>query len=55
MCFLNRANRRISNPRGQTMTEYSLILATIAVVLISLYNSAGTIVSVLVGHVGPLL
>ena len=29
--------------RGQTMTEYALILATIAAVLVSLYTSAGTI------------
>ena len=41
--------------RGQTMTEYSLILATIAVVIISLYNTAGTIISTLLSHVGPLL
>ncbi len=41
--------------RGQTMTEYALILATIAVVLMSLYDSAGTIVTELVNQVGPLL
>ena len=31
--------------RGQTMTEYALILATIAAVVISLYHTSGTIVS----------
>lgn len=41
--------------RGQTMTEYALILATVAAVLLSLYTSAGTIVATLVGKVGPLL
>lgn len=41
--------------RGQTMTEYALILATIAAVVISLYTSAGTILSTLVAKVGPLL
>ena len=49
------ARREIANPRGQTMTEYALILATVAVVLISLFDTAGTIVSLLVSHVGPLL
>ena len=43
------------NPRGQTMTEYALILATIAVALISLYQNAGVIVTLLVSHVDPLL
>jgi Flp pilus assembly pilin Flp len=56
MSHLSRAFRQIVDARrGQTMTEYALILATIAVVLISLFDSAGTIVSLLVGHVGPLL
>ena len=41
--------------RGQTMTEYALILATVAAVLVSLYTSAGTIVTTLVSKVGPLL
>ncbi len=42
-------------PRGQTMTEYALILATIAVVVASLYTTAGTILTELVGKVGPYL
>jgi len=47
--------REIKNPRGQTMTEYALILATIAAVLITLYQNGGEIVSLLVSHVDPLL
>jgi len=47
--------REIENPSGQTMTEYALILATIAAVLIALFQNAGAIVSLLVSHVDPLL
>ena len=55
MSQLKRAYRGLLSARGQTMTEYALILATVAVVLISLFDTAGTIVSLLVSHVGPLL
>ena len=55
MTLLKRAFHYASSARGQTMTEYALILASIAVVLISLYNSAGVIVTELVNHVSPLL
>lgn len=41
--------------RGQTMTEYALILATIAAVLISLYTTTSTILTTIVSKVGPLL
>ncbi len=41
--------------RGQTMTEYALILAAVAAVIVSLYTTAGTILTELVGKVGPLL
>jgi Flp pilus assembly pilin Flp len=37
------------------MTEYALILATIAAVLLSLYSSAGAMVNTLVNQVGPYL
>ncbi len=37
------------------MTEYALILATIAAVMIALYQDAGAIVTTLVSRVGPLL
>jgi Flp pilus assembly pilin Flp len=50
-----RACLETENPRGQTMTEYALILATIAAVLITLYQSGGGIISLLVSHVDPLL
>jgi Flp pilus assembly pilin Flp len=55
MTLLKRAYHCASSARGQTMTEYALILGAIAVVLISLYDSAGVIVTELVDHVGPLL
>ncbi|HVA79824.1 MAG TPA: hypothetical protein VNF29_02755 [Candidatus Binataceae bacterium] len=41
--------------RGQTMTEYTLILLTVVLVVVSLYTTAGTIVTSLVDKVGPLL
>ena len=49
------ACREIENPSGQTMTEYALILATIAAVLIALFQNGGAIVSLLISHVDPLL
>jgi Flp pilus assembly pilin Flp len=55
MSQLKRTYRKIVSPRGQTMTEYALILATIAAVLITLFDTAGSIVTLLVSHVGPLL
>ncbi len=39
-----RIVRRIGKLDGQTMTEYALILATIAAVVVSLYQTSGTIV-----------
>ena len=59
MSQLKRACRQIVSPlvspRGQTMTEYALILATIALLVISLFNTAGSIVSLLVNSVDPML
>jgi len=55
MSHFSKVRSKLAPARGQTMTEYSLILATIAVVIISLYNTAGTIINALIGHVGPLL
>jgi len=55
MRYFSKVRSIIAPVRGQTMTEYSLILATIAVVIISLYNTAGTIINTLIGRVGPLL
>jgi Flp pilus assembly pilin Flp len=50
-----RFQHRLRFSSGQTMTEYALILATIAVVLISLYNTSGTLIRTLVDQVDPLL
>jgi len=46
-----RIVRRIRNFDGQTMTEYALILATIAAVVVSLYHTSGTIVQSLLGTI----
>ena len=46
--------RTIASSRGQTMAEYALILATIALVSIALAQSAGTIVVSLVNNVCSL-
>jgi Flp pilus assembly pilin Flp len=46
--------RLAAGSRGQTMAEYALILATIAVVATAFVSSAGTIVTELVGHVSAL-
>ncbi len=54
MGFLERTLQRIKLAKGQTMTEYALILATIAVVLTSLYTTAGTELVTLVDRVGAL-
>jgi Flp pilus assembly pilin Flp len=43
-----------SGSRGQTMAEYAMILATIAVVAAAFVQNAGTIVSELVSHVSAL-
>jgi Flp pilus assembly pilin Flp len=40
--------------RGQTMTEYALILVTIAIIAASLVQNAGTIVNAIVNHVCAL-
>jgi Flp pilus assembly pilin Flp len=50
----NVVSKLIAISRGQTMTEYALILATIAVVASALVQNAGTIVKTLVLQVGTL-
>jgi Flp pilus assembly pilin Flp len=42
------------SPRGQTMAEYALIVATIAAVAVALVQNAGTIIETLVNHVSTL-
>ena len=51
MSQAKRVCRLPVNSRGQTMAEYALILATIAVICVALVNSAGTIVSSIVNNV----
>ena len=41
--------------RGQTMAEYALILATIALISVAFYNTGGTIINSLVNNVSSLL
>ena len=55
MSQIKRAFRRPVRVRGQTMTEYALILATVAAVIIAFYQDAGTIIATLLSRVGPLL
>ena len=45
---LKSVYRLMANPRGQTMAEYVLILATIALISVSLERSAGVILSTLI-------
>jgi len=44
----------IASSRGQTMTEYALILVTIAVIAVALVGNAGTIINALVNGVDAL-
>jgi len=46
--------RILEGSRGQTMAEYALILATIALVAAALIQNAGTIVTELVNNVCSL-
>lgn len=47
--------RPVVSPRGQTMVEYAMILAAIAVICVALLQNGATIVTALVSHVDPLL
>jgi Flp pilus assembly pilin Flp len=51
MNWMTRTVRRLRSCDGQTMTEYALILATIAAVVISLYTTSGTIVANLLASI----
>jgi len=37
--------------RGQTMTEYALLLATVAAIAVSLFQTSGTILQTLVNSI----
>jgi len=52
--FLEMTLRRVRQSKGQTMTEYALILATVAIVLSSLYTTAGVEVTTLIDRVGSM-
>jgi|HubBroStandDraft_1064217.scaffolds.fasta_scaffold30235_4 Flp pilus assembly pilin Flp len=41
--------------RGQTMTEYALILATVAAIVISLFRTSGSILSGLLTYIDNAL
>jgi pilus assembly protein Flp/PilA len=41
MNYLTRTYARLSNPKGQTMAEYALILGLIAVVCLGAYTTLG--------------
>jgi Flp pilus assembly pilin Flp len=47
--------RLLASSHGQTMVEYALILATVAVIASALVQNAGVIITTLVGHVSVLL
>ena len=51
MRYQTKVIRRIASSRGQTMAEYALILATVALVVTGLIQNAGTIVNELVNNV----
>lgn len=55
MRHLTGVIRTIASSDGQTMVEYALILATIAVISTALVQNAGAIVTELVGQVRSLL
>jgi len=55
MHSLTELCQRLRPSRGQTMTEYVLILSAIAAVVISLFGTGATIAKTLVNQVIPLL
>ncbi len=55
MTLQKRVYLSIASSRGQTMSEYAMIMVTIAAVLIALVQNAGSIITSLVAKVGPLL
>jgi Flp pilus assembly pilin Flp len=55
MNWTRRIIKKIKIPNGQTMTEYALILAAIAAVVVSLYHTSGTILQTLLGTIDSSL
>ena len=48
---LKSVYRLMAKPRGQTMAEYAIILATIATICVALEQTGGTIIKTLVINV----
>ena len=55
MNLIVRLQERLRVANGQTMTEYALILATVAAVVVSLYDTSGLYLKQLVQHINSFL
>jgi Flp pilus assembly pilin Flp len=55
MSHRTRVYLLIASSRGQTMTEYAMILVTVSVIAVALVANAGAIVNGLIGEVRALL
>ncbi len=55
MKLIVRLQERLRFADGQTMTEYALILATVAAVVVSMYNTSGVYLKGLVEHINSFL
>jgi len=55
MNWMTRIISRIPSRKGQTMTEYALLLATIATIVVSLYRTSGTILQSLLNSIDNAL
>ena len=53
--FIHARESVVRNTRGQTMTEYALILAAIAVVVYGVYAAMGNNIGSLASHVDSTL
>jgi Flp pilus assembly pilin Flp len=51
---VKQAQADCGSRRGQTTTEYAMILAAIVVVLFTLYSTAGALIDAIVNGVVPL-
>ena len=51
MAMLTKAYVRMTEPKGQAMTEYALILAAVAVVAFITYQTLGTSIKSLLSQV----
>jgi Flp pilus assembly pilin Flp len=50
-----KAYGTVVSRRGQTMTEYVMILTMVAAICVALFENGGNIVTALISHVDPLL